>query len=185
MRCQYMPSTAKPGNDSSFTAQASVQSLAPLLVQAQFDMNSEAGKKITFIWGSLVSSWLGSRRVSSGQRLCSATASDHWSGSFHLGTAAVAATLHFESSLLHFAACASQVKDGIRWYRDESIRTRVYSSPVLHDDEPQPPRPDKVLWKQVTVRPAAAPVRTPAYFCVTCSLRNQEAVCDWRPPWQL
>lgn len=43
------------------------------------------------------------------------------------------------------------MKEGIKWYRDEAIRTRVYSSPVLHDDEPQPPRPDKALWKQVTV----------------------------------
>jgi len=32
-----------------------VQQLAPLLVQAQFDMNSEAGRKIAEIWGTLVS----------------------------------------------------------------------------------------------------------------------------------
>lgn len=47
--------------------------------------------------------------------------------------------------------CNCQVKEGVKWYRNESIRTRVYSSPVLHEDEPQPPRPDKALWKQVTV----------------------------------
>lgn len=45
-----------------------------------------------------------------------------------------------------------QVKEGVRWYRDESIRTRVYSQPILHEDEPRPTRPDKALWKQVTVR---------------------------------
>lgn len=37
-------------------AQGQVQLLAPLLVQAQFDKNSEAGKKLTEIWGTLVSS---------------------------------------------------------------------------------------------------------------------------------
>jgi hypothetical protein len=47
------------------------------------------------------------------------------------------------------------VKEGIKWYRDESIRTRVYSAPILHEDEAQPPRPDKALWRQVTVRPAS------------------------------
>jgi len=72
-----------------------VQQLAPLLVQAQFDMNSEAGRKISDIWGTLV-------------------------------------------------------KEGVMWYRDESIRTRVYSQPILHEGESQPARPDKALWKQVT-----------------------------------
>lgn len=37
--------------------QIRMQQLAPLLVQAQFDMNSEAGKKITAIWATLVSVW--------------------------------------------------------------------------------------------------------------------------------
>ena len=51
-----------------------------------------------------------------------------------------------------------QVKEGIKFYRDESIRTRVYSAPILHEDEAQPPRPDKALWRQVTVRPAPCSV---------------------------
>ena len=38
-----------------FLVQARVQQLAPLLVQAQFDVSSEAGKKITNIWAALVS----------------------------------------------------------------------------------------------------------------------------------
>lgn len=51
----------------------------------------------------------------------------------------------------HLPKCR-QVKEGVRWYRDESIRMRVYSQPILHEDEPRPTRPDKALWKQVTVR---------------------------------
>jgi hypothetical protein len=48
--------------------QARVQQLAPLLVQAQFDVSSEAGKKITTIWAALVS-----RKPSSERKLLELT----------------------------------------------------------------------------------------------------------------
>jgi hypothetical protein len=40
--------------DTVSLLQGRVQQLAPLLVQAQFDVSSEAGKKITSIWAALV-----------------------------------------------------------------------------------------------------------------------------------
>ena len=73
---------------------------------------------------------------------------------------------------------ATQITDGLEAVlSDIELRARVYSQPLLPKADKFVPRPDKAVWKHLTVRASCARVATSLHPAMTLVVERDRRLC--------